>query len=93
MNDNGVNFDMTEVEIGLGARAYTVLEIRNDGFHFTEYPLTRDNGIIEEDGKRFSTYEIIDDNQGRTLFIPFYNQESGTVRSDDWTPYPGTEHE
>jgi len=93
MEDNGVPFDMTEVEIGLGARAYVILEIKNDGFHFTEYPLTRGTGSIVEEGVNIFTYEVIDDEPGRTLFIPFYNQQAGTIRSGDWTPYPGVEAE
>ena len=91
MTNNGVPFDMTTVEIGLCARAYVILEIRNDGFHFTEYPLTRQTESTEEGGVTYTNYEVLDDAAGRTLFVPFYNQESGTIRSDDWTPYPGTE--
>lgn len=91
MTNKEVPFDMTTVEIGLGARAYVILEIRDDGFHFTEYPLTRQTKSTEEGGVTYTNYEVLDDMAGRTLFVPFYNQASGTVRSDDWTPYPGTE--
>ena len=91
MTNNGVPFDMTTVEIGLCARAYVILEIRNDGFHFTEYPLTRQTESTEEGGVTYNNYEVLDDAAGRTLFVPFYNQASGTIRSDDWTPYPGIE--
>lgn len=91
MTNHGVPFDMTEVEIGLGARAYVILEIRNDGFHFTEYPVTRFISNTEEGGVTVQNYELLDDAAGRTLFVPLYNQASGTVRSDDWTPYPGVE--
>lgn len=92
MTNNGVPFDMTEVEIGLCARAYVILEIRDDGFHFTEYPVTKEKETTEEGGVTTRHYEVLDDAPGRTLFVPLYNQGSGTIRSDAWTPYPaGTE--
>ena len=88
MTNNGVPFDMTEVEIGLSARAYVILEIRDDGFHFTEYPVTIKKETTKEGDITIHHYEVLDDVSGRTLFVPLYNQASGTIRSDAWTPYP-----